>query len=193
MKYIMSQLPYEYNALEPYIDARTMEIHLTKHHQAYINNLNLVLEKNPKIADKKLESLIENLDSLNLNDKDKTMIKNHGGGHLNHSFFWKVMAPKKAIDEKLIGEIKKEYGSMDEFKALFKQTALSRFGSGWAWLVRDKNSKFAVYSTPNQDSPHLQGHTPIIGIDVWEHAYYLKYQNKRDEYIDAWWHVLKLV
>ena len=121
------------------------------------------------------------------------MLKNHAGGHLNHSFFWEVMAPKKQIDEKLAAEIKREFGSIQEFKNLFTSTAMSRFGSGWAWLVRDNKNKLSVYSTLNQDSPYLQGDIPLICIDVWEHAYYLKYQNKRDEYIEAWWHVLKLI
>jgi len=193
MKYSLPQLAYEYNALEPYIDTRTMEIHHTKHHQAYVNNLNLVLEKNPEIAQQKLEYLLENISSLDINEKDRIMLKNHAGGHLNHSFFWEVMAPKKQIDEKLAAEIKREFGSIQEFKNLFTSTAMSRFGSGWAWLVRDNKNKLSVYSTPNQDSPYLQGDIPLICIDVWEHAYYLKYQNKRDEYIEAWWHVLKLI
>ncbi|OGG03383.1 superoxide dismutase [Candidatus Gottesmanbacteria bacterium RBG_16_37_8] len=190
MKYTLPQLPFAYNALEPFIDARTMEIHYTKHHQAYINNLNALLEKYSKLADRKLEEIMSSLDSLGLAEKDKNVLRNHGGGHLNHSFFWTIMSPKKHTDERLVSEIKKEFSSIDEFKALFKQTAITRFGSGWVWLVRAKN-KLQVYSTPNQDSPLLQGHHPIIGLDVWEHAYYLKYQNKRDEYIDNWWNVLK--
>ena len=193
MIYSLPKLTYEYNALEPYIDARTMEIHHSKHHQAYVNNLNLVMEKYSSLDGKKLEELMENLDKLPFDEKSKTLFKNHGGGHLNHSFFWTIMAAKKQIDEILLSDIKKVFGSVDEFKTLFKQTAMSRFGSGWAWLVKNKQGKLEIYSTQNQDSPYLKGHTPIVGIDVWEHAYYLKYQNKRDEYIDNWWNVLKLV
>lgn len=194
MKYTLPQLPYEYNALEPYIDTKTMEIHHTKHHQAYINNLNLVLEKYIGFADEKLESLLEKIDTLKFeNEKDKVMLRNHGGGYLNHSFFWSNMSPKKEIDEKLQSEIKKEFGSVVEFKNIFKAEAIGRFGSGWIWLVKDRSNKLLMYSTPNQDSPSLQGHTPLIALDVWEHAYYLKYQNKRDEYIENWWNVLKVI
>jgi len=193
MKYELPPLPYSYDALEPYIDARTMEIHHTKHHQAYVNNLNAVLEKYPDLQDKKLEDLMRTLSSSAFSEKDRITFKNHGGGHLNHSLFWQIMGPKKEIDEALLAEIKKEFGSLEEFKKLFSQAAISHFGSGWAWLVRDENHQLKVYSLPNQDSPLLQGHTPIIGLDVWEHAYYLKYQNRRNEYVEAWWHVLKLL
>lgn len=193
MKYQLPQLSYSYNALEPHIDAQTMEIHHTKHHQAYVDNLNNVLEKYPDISEQKLEDLLGKIDSLQMDEKDKKMLRNHGGGHLNHSFFWEIMGPKKEIDEKLTEELKKDYGSIDEFKKLFTQAAITHFGSGWAWLVRNKEGKLQVYSLPNQDSPYLSGHTPIIGIDVWEHAYYLKYQNRRAEYIENWWKVLKLL
>ena len=170
-----------------------MRIHHTKHHQAYINNLNTVLEKYPRIADKKLEDLMMNLDSQPFDQKDKTVFRNNAGGHLNHSFFWTIMAPEKEIDRKLLEKIKKEFGSEDEFKKQFTASAMGRFGSGWAWLVETPDNKLQVYSTPNQDSPILKGDTPIIGIDVWEHAYYLKYQNKRLEYIENWFNVLKLI
>lgn len=192
MKYQLPQLNYSYNALEPHIDAQTMEIHHTKHHQAYVDNLNKVLEKYPDISEQKLEDLLGKIDSLQMDEKDKKMLRNHGGGHLNHSFFWEIMGSKKEIDEKLTEELKKDYGSIDEFKKLFTQTAITHFGSGWAWLVRNGQGKLQVYSLPNQDSPYLSGHTPIIGLDVWEHAYYLKYQNRRPEYIENWWKVLKL-
>lgn len=193
MKFTLPQLNYEYGALEPFIDAKTMEIHHSKHHQAYIDNLNKVMEKYPKIKGDKLEILMENLDKLPFDEKDQKVFINNGGGHLNHSFFWTIMSAKKEINEKLTDEIKKVFGSLDEFKAQFKQAALTRFGSGWAWLVYDKSQKLNLYSTANQDSPYLQGHKPVIGIDIWEHAYYLKYQNKRAEYIDNWWNVLKLI
>ena len=193
MKYTLPPLPYDYNALEPYIDSRTMEIHYTKHHQAYVNNLNSVMEKYPQLSSVKLEQLMQSLANQSFADRDKTMFRNHAGGHLNHSFFWTIMSPNKQINEKLISDIKKEFGSLEEFKTVFKQTAMGRFGSGWAWLVSTSDNKLKVYSTPNQDSPYLDGYHPLIGLDVWEHAYYLKYQNKRDEYLDNWRHVLKLI
>ena len=192
MKYQLPQLSYPYNALEPYIDAQTMEIHYTKHHQAYVDNLNKALDKYPEISEEKLEILLGKIDSLQMDEKDKKMLRNHGGGHLNHSLFWQIMSTNKEIDEILTEELKKEFGSIEEFKKLFTQTATVHFGSGWAWLVRNGQGKLQVYSLPNQDSPYLSGHTPIIGLDVWEHAYYLKYQNRRQEYIENWWKVLKL-
>ena len=193
MKHTLPELAYAYNALEPYIDAQTMEIHHTKHHQAYITKLNGVLEKYPELAERELADLLKSLDSLGMDEKDKTTLRNNGGGHANHSFFWTIMGPEKTVDEKLRDEIIKELGSVEEFKKLFAETASLRFGSGWAWLVRDEAGKLQVYSTPNQDSPLMSGHAPLIGLDVWEHAYYLKYQNRRPEYIDAWWKVLKLI
>ncbi|OGG07853.1 superoxide dismutase [Candidatus Gottesmanbacteria bacterium RIFCSPHIGHO2_02_FULL_40_24] len=193
MKYLLTPLPYSYDSLEPYIDVKTMEIHHTKHHQAYINNLNNVLEKYPQIAGIKLEDLMENLDKQPFDEKDKTIFRNNGGGHLNHSFFWTIMSPGKEFDENLVSDAKREFGSINEFKKLFTAAAMGRFGSGWAWLVLDKNKKLKVYSTANQDSPYLTGDIPVIGLDVWEHAYYLKYQNRRNEYIENWWNVLKLV
>ncbi len=192
MRYTLPTLTYPYDALEPYIDAKTMEIHHMKHHQAYVDNLNKVLEKYPQIADEKLEDLMRKLDTLKMDDKDRKMLKNHGGGHMNHTFFWNILGPKKEIEEILLEEIRKEFGSVEEFKKLFTETASRHFGSGWAWLVRDTEGKLQIYSLPNQDSPYLTNHTPLIGLDLWEHAYYLKYQNRRPEYIDAWWNVLKL-
>ncbi|KKS76122.1 superoxide dismutase [Candidatus Gottesmanbacteria bacterium RIFCSPLOWO2_02_FULL_42_29] len=193
MTYSLPPLPYSYDSLEPYIDAQTMEIHHSKHHQAYITNLNAVLAKYPQIADRKLEELMENLSQQPFSEADKTFFKNNGGGHLNHRFFWQIMGKEKQTDEKLTEEIKKKFGSLEEFKKLFSQTAVSQFGSGWAWLVRNKQGNLDVYSTANQDSPHLQGDIPLIGLDVWEHAYYLKYQNRRNEYVENWWHILKLL
>ena len=191
MKYALPQLPYAYNALEPYIDAKTMEIHHTKHHQGYVDKLNAVLEKYPALAEKTLEDLIGNLHDLPMSEDDKKVLKNNGGGHLNHSLFWQIMGSVKERDEMLVGEIEKEFDSVEEFKKIFSDTAANHFGSGWAWLVRDDSGKLKVYSLPNQDSPlvhppHLNGRTPIIGLDVWEHSYYLKYQNRRPENIEAW-------
>lgn len=193
MTFELPKLAFAYDALEPYIDAKTMEIHLTKHHQAYVTNLNTVLAKYPQIVNEKLEELMKKMDRLQMDDKDRKMLRNHGGGHLNHSFFWTIMGPKKEVDEVLVADVKKEFGTVPEFKKLFTETATKHFGSGWAWLVRDGSGKLQVYSLPNQDSPYLQNHTPLIGLDLWEHAYYLKYQNRRPEYIDAWWNVLKII
>ena len=193
MKYTLPALSYSYSDLEPYIDAKTMELHYTKHHQAYIDKLNAVLEKHPSLAEKPLDNLLKELNLLNIPEADKTAIKNHGGGHWNHSFFWSIMGPKKEINEKLVEEITASFGSLDEFKKKFGEAAASRFGSGWAWLVRKSDGSLDVYSTGNQDCPLMQNDTPLIGLDVWEHAYYLKYQNKRADYIEAWWQVLKLI
>ena len=193
MKHQLPQLDYSYDALEPYIDKTTMEIHHTKHHQAYVDKLNTVLEKYPELQEKNLEDLIKGLNASTIDEKDKTIIKNHGGGHFNHSFFWKMMGPKKTIDESLASEIEKRFGSLDDFKKIFSENAISQFGSGWSWLVRDENNDLQTYSLPNQESPYLKNHTPIICLDVWEHAYYLKYQNRRAEYVENWWKVLKLL
>jgi len=192
-KYELPQLPYNYAALGPFIDAKTMEIHHSKHHQAYIDKLNGVLEKYPNLSEKPLEELLKNLGSLEMDEKDKTVLKNNGGGHLNHRFFWTIMSPEKAIDQALVNEITSVFGSVEEFKKKFAEAATSRFGSGWAWLIRTSDGQLQVYSTPNQDSPIMENKTPLIGLDVWEHAYYLKYQNRRPEYVENWWKVLKLI
>lgn len=191
MKHTLPSLSYPYNALEPYIDAKTMEIHHTKHHQTYIDNLNKALEKYPALQEKTVDKLLRDLKSVP--EDIRQQVINHGGGHANHALFWQIMGPKKEHDQNLIKEIEKEFKSIDEFKKLFNQTATTHFGSGWAWLARDANNKLLIYSLPNQDSPFLKNHTPIIGLDLWEHAYYLKYQNRRADYIAAWWNVLKLI
>jgi len=193
MKHVLPQLPYEYNTLEPYIDAETMKIHHSKHHQAYIDKLNAVLEKYPTLADRNLEDLIKNLPSLEMEKGDSVALKNNGGGHLNHSFFWTVMGSQKQVDEMLLEEVKKTFGSTEEFKKIFSQASINHFASGWTWLVRDDSNNLKVYSLPNQDSPLALGHTPVFVLDLWEHAYYLKYQNRRAEYIENWWNVLKLL
>ena len=199
MKYELPKLPYSYDALEPHIDAKTMEIHHSKHHQGYIDKLNAVLEKYPDLQDKKLEELIKDLPNSTIDEADKKAIHNNGGGHLNHSFFWQIMGPKKEIDETLLEVIKATFGSPEEFKKLFSNTAATHFGSRWAWLARlpaqagDEVGKLQIYSLPNHDFPYLKGHQPIIVLDLWEHAYYLKYQNRRAEYIENWWNVLKLL
>ena len=193
MKYELPKLTFTYDALEAYIDAKTMEIHYTKHHQAYIDKLNAALEKYPELADKSVEDLLRNLDSLKVDDADRTAIKNHGGGHVNHSLFWQLLDPSNSKDEKLVKDITAAFGSVEELKKKFTDTEIKLFGSGWAWLARDEAGKLHLHALPNQDSPYIHGHTPIIGLDVWEHAYYLKYQNRRPEYIENWWHVLKLL
>lgn len=193
MIHTLPKLPYAYDALEPYIDAKTMEIHHTKHHQAYIDKLNAALEKYPDLQEKSVEDLLRELDSLKVDEADRTAIRNHGGGHANHSLFWQIMGAKKEVDDKLAADIKAEFGSIEEFKKQFTDIAAKLFGSGWAWLARDEQGKLHLHAMPNQDSPLLHGHTPIIGLDVWEHAYYLKYQNKRLDYIAAWWRVIKLL
>lgn len=193
MKHTLPQLPYSYNALEPFIDAKTMEIHHSKHHQVYIDKLNAVLEKYPKLQDQKLEDLMRNLSSLEMDEADKTTLRNNGGGHMNHAFFWTIMGQEKETQTDLVENIKKTFGSVDQFKEQFSNAALLRFGSGWTWLVEDEKGELKVYSTANQDSPYLNNHTPLIGLDVWEHAYYLQYQNKRPDYVRNWWNVLKTV
>ncbi len=188
--YKLPELTYSYDALEPYIDKETMEIHYTKHHGAYVNNLNSALEKYPYLQNYCLVSLLTNLNALPSDIRDS--VRNNGGGHLNHSLWWEILKPngsKEPVGElaKLINET---FGSFNNFKEQLNKAALSRFGSGWAWLVLDKFGKLHVISTPNQDSPYMDGFIPLMGVDVWEHAYYLKYQNKRADYLNAVWNVL---
>jgi Fe-Mn family superoxide dismutase len=182
-------LPYAYDALEPYIDARTMEIHHTKHHQAYVDNLNKAIAGSP-VADWSIEQLIGKL--AEVPEGIRTTVRNHGGGHLNHSLFWKMMAPNAggAPTGKVAQAIANAFGSFESFKEKFTAAAMGRFGSGWAWLVVKPSGELEVTSTPNQDSPLTDGAKPILGVDVWEHAYYLKYQNRRNEYVQAWWNVV---
>lgn len=194
MKYTLPELFYDYSALEPHIDVKTMEIHHTKHHQAYIDKLNGTLEKYPELVGRPIEELLMDLNNLKVDDADRKMIQNHGGGHHNHSLFWKYLDPSNKKDELLNKEIAGTFGSTDEFKKQFNESAAKVFGSGWTWLVRDgKTSKLMIKNMPNQDSPLSLGFEPLLGIDVWEHAYYLKYQNKRPDYINAWWQVIKMI
>lgn len=194
MKFELPSLPYSYEALEPYIDAKTMELHYTKHHQAYIDKLNAALEKYPDLQGRPLEELLSNLSSLQVDEADRTAIKNHGGGHFNHSLFWKYLDPANAKDELLSKEIVSTFGSVEDFKKQFTDSATKLFGSGWTWLVRNgADSKLEIKNLPLQDAPIMSGLQPLLGLDVWEHAYYLKYQNKRAEYIENWWKVLKLI
>lgn len=190
--YKLPLLNYSYDALEPYIDARTMEIHYCKHHSGYVDNLNKALEKFPEWQELSLEELLKRLNSVP--EEIRTAVRNNGGGHLNHSLFWEIMRPKSQGKEKPDGELKKAiekaFGSLADFKELFSKTAISRFGSGWGWLSLKKKGGLMIHSTPNQDSPILEGLVPLLGIDVWEHAYYLKYQNRRAEYIENWWNIV---
>ncbi len=190
MAFELPNLPYAYNALEPHIDEQTMNIHHTKHHQAYINNLNAALEGHPDIASKSIEAILAMLEQLP--EGIRTAVQNNGGGHANHSLFWQIMAPGAGgtPSGSLASAIASAFGSFDNFKEQFAAAATKRFGSGWAWLVVDRAGNLSVMSTPNQDSPIAQGLTPILGLDVWEHAYYLKYQNRRPEYINSWWNTV---
>jgi superoxide dismutase, Fe-Mn family len=190
MGHELPKLPYPYDALEPHMDARTMEIHHTKHHQAYVNNLNAALDKHADLHKKSLEALLGNLNAVP--EDIRTAVRNNGGGHHNHSLFWTIM--KKGGGGQPSGDlaaaINAAFGGFDKFKETVTNNGMTRFGSGWSWLVVGKDKKLKAYSTANQDSPLIEGDTPILGIDVWEHAYYLKYQNKRNEYLAAWWNVV---
>lgn len=185
------ELLYSFDALEPYIDAKTMEIHFTKHHVGYINKLNNALKDHPDTASLELEDLLKNVNSLDPNIKQAVI--NHGGGHHNHTLFWEAMSPKpKDPSGKFLESLESKFGSLQDFKDQFIANAASVFGSGWGYLVLDSNSNLELIKTPNQDSPLMQGKTPLLGVDVWEHAYYLKYQNKRPDYLDAFMKVLDL-
>ena len=189
MAHELPKLPYSNDALEPHIDARTMEIHHTKHHQAYITNLNGAIQGKPELEKKSIEDLIQNLSSVP--EDIRTVVRNNGGGHWNHTFFWQIMGPGKGGEPggELGTALKTAFGGFDKFKEAFAKAGTGRFGSGWAWLVND-GGKLSITSTPNQDNPLMEGKRPILGIDVWEHAYYLKYQNRRPDYITAWWNVV---
>ena len=189
MTYTLPDLPYAFDALEPYIDEETMHLHHDKHHNTYVTNLNAAIEKHPELGEKTIEELLSDMDAVPTDIK--TAVRNNGGGHANHSFFWKIMAqnaggePTGAIKE----AIDEAFGDFATFKEEFKKAAAGRFGSGWAWLVME-NGKLAITSTANQDSPLMEGKTPMLGLDVWEHAYYLKYKNVRPDYIEAFWNVV---
>ena len=189
-KYTLPELPYAYDALEPHIDAKTMEIHYTKHHQTYVDKLNAALEGSDFSAPDSVDDLMRNFDKVP--DSIKTPVRNHGGGHSNHSFFWKILSKDGGGDATgdVATAISEAFGDFNAFKEKFDTTAANHFGSGWAWLVVD-GDKLEVINRPNQDSPLMEGKTPIFGLDVWEHAYYLKYQNRRPEYIAAFWNVVK--
>lgn len=190
MPYTLPPLPYDYNALEPHIDEQTMRIHHDKHHAAYVNNLNAALEPHAPLQGKTLDELISSIDALP--EGIRGPVRNNGGGHWNHTFFWEIMTPGGATEPtgKLADAIAKLSGSFAAFKEAFNKAGVGRFGSGWAWLTLDKSGALAIESTPNQDSPIMAGKKAILGCDVWEHAYYLKYQNRRADYLAAWWSVV---
>ena len=189
MAFTLPALPYDFAALEPHIDAKTMEIHHGKHHQTYVNNLNAAIEKAPELASKSLDDLMRNVNTLP--ESVRTPIRNNGGGHWNHSMFWQLMAPKAGGEPggNLGAAIKSAFGDFAKFREQFSAAGVGRFGSGWAWLI-NKGGKLSIISTPNQDNPLMEGQKAIMGLDVWEHAYYLKYQNRRPDYINAWWNVV---
>ena len=188
MPYSVPDLPYDYNALEPHIDEQTMRLHHDKHHQAYVDNANKALD-GTDLADASVEDVLRNLEQLP--EDKRTAVRNNAGGHANHSFFWEIMGPQAggSPSGELASAIDSAFGSFDSFKETFNQNGVTRFGSGWTWLVWN-GSALEAYSTPNQDSPILQGHVPVLGNDVWEHAYYLTYRNRRPEYLEAWWNVV---
>jgi Fe-Mn family superoxide dismutase len=190
MAFTLPPLPYAPDALEPHIDAQTMQIHHGKHHNAYVTNLNAALEGQAELQKKTIEELIGNLNAVP--EAIRTAVRNNGGGHYNHTMFWEIMTPggAKAPAGALAQAIDKAFGGFDKFKEQFQKAGATRFGSGWAWLVRGKDGALAIESTPNQDCPLMDGRHPVMGCDVWEHAYYLKYQNRRPDYLAAWWNVV---
>ncbi|AZB43635.1 superoxide dismutase [Bacillus sp. FJAT-42376] len=189
MAYELPQLPYAYDALEPHIDKETMNIHHTKHHNTYVTNVNAALEGHEDLSGKSIDELISNLDAIP--EEKRTAVRNNGGGHSNHSFFWQILSPNGGGQPSgaLADAISSKFGGFDAFKEEFAKAATTRFGSGWAWLVVN-NGELEVTSTPNQDSPLMEGKTPVLGLDVWEHAYYLNYQNRRPDYINSFWNVV---
>ncbi len=190
MAFELPPLPYDYNALEPYIDAETMQLHHDKHHNTYVTALNKALEGQPQLAARSIEQILENLEEVP--EDIRTVVRNNGGGHANHSMFWRLMKPQgsEAPKGELLHMLDSTFGSLDNFKTAFNDAATKRFGSGWAWLFIDKDGKLQITSSANQDSPLSNAVYPLLGLDVWEHAYYLKYQNRRPEYLNAWWNVV---
>ncbi|HEX7051940.1 MAG TPA: superoxide dismutase [Longimicrobiales bacterium] len=190
MAYELPPLPYAYDALEKVIDEQTMHLHHDKHHAGYVNNLNAALEKHPELQDRSPEDLLRNISQVP--EDIRTAVRNNGGGHVNHSMFWQIMSPNGGGEPTgaIADAIRSAFGSFEDFKAKFNDAGAKRFGSGWAWLIRTKDGRLDVISTANQDSPLMDGHYPILGNDVWEHAYYLRYQNRRPDYLKAWWDIV---
>jgi Fe-Mn family superoxide dismutase len=190
MAFELPQLPYAFDALEPHIDAKTMEIHHDRHHQTYVNNLNGAIEKHSELGNKSVEDLLRDINSVP--EDIRAVVRNNGGGHANHSLFWQIMGPGGGGEPsgQLGSAIGSAFGDFATFKDTLSKAAIGQFGSGWGWLVRDSGGKLSVIARPNQDNPLMEGMTPILGVDVWEHAYYLKYQNKRPDYVAAWWNTV---
>jgi Fe-Mn family superoxide dismutase len=190
MPYTLPALPYGFDALEPYIDAMTMEIHHDRHHGTYVNNLNGAIEKHPELGQKSVEELLRDINSVP--EDIRTVVRNNGGGHANHSLFWQIMGPNGGGEPsgRLAEAIQSAFGDFATFKDTLSKAAIGQFGSGWGWLVKDSGGKLSVIARANQDSPLMEGLTPVLGVDVWEHAYYLKYQNKRPDYVAAWWNTV---
>lgn len=190
MAFTLPPLPYDYNALEPHIDEQTMRLHHDKHHATYVNNLNAALESQPDLQNKSIEDLLAGVERLP--ESVRTPVRNNGGGHANHTLFWELMAPggSKEPDGELASAIESTFGGFANFKEQFTKACTGRFGSGWGWLIADRSGKLSIESTANQDSPLMTGKIPVLGCDVWEHAYYLKYQNRRPDYVAAWWNVV---
>jgi superoxide dismutase, Fe-Mn family len=190
MAFTLPPLPYDYKALEPHIDEQTMRLHHDKHHAAYVNNLNAALEPHPDLQKMSIEELLANLTKVP--EAIRTKVRNNGGGHFNHTMFWEMMAPGGAKEPggALADAISKAFGSFSAFKEQFAKACVDRFGSGWGWLITDRTGKLSIESTPNQDAPIMEGKSPVLGCDVWEHAYYLKYQNRRPDYVASWWNVV---
>jgi Fe-Mn family superoxide dismutase len=190
MAFTLPPLPYDFGALEPHIDAKTMEIHHDKHHAAYVNNLNAAIEKAPELQGKSLDQLMRDINTVP--ESVRTAVRNNGGGHWNHSMFWQIMAPNAGGEPTgaLADKINSTFGGFAKFKEQFNAAGAGRFGSGWAWLIADPQGGLSITSTPNQDNPLMEGKTAVMGVDVWEHAYYLKYQNRRPDYLNAWWNVV---
>jgi superoxide dismutase, Fe-Mn family len=190
MAFALPPLPYDFSALEPHIDAQTMEIHHDRHHQAYINNVNAAIEKHPELASKSIEELLGDLNAIP--EDIRTVVRNNGGGHYNHSMFWEIMGPGGGGEPTgaVAAAINSAFGDYATFKETLTKAAVGQFGSGWGWLVKDGSGKLSVFGRPNQDTPLSEGLTPVLGVDVWEHAYYLKYQNKRPDYVAAWFNTI---
>ena len=186
--HMLEPLPYGYDALEPYIDEQTMRIHHDKHHQTYVDKLNAALEKHPDLQKKSLEDLLKNLNGVPADIRDA--VRNHGGGHFNHRFFWPTLKKDVACEGNIREALERSFGGLDEFRSRFSQAAIGLFGSGWTWLVVNGSDELEIMTTPNQDSPISRGVVPVLGLDVWEHAYYLKYQNRRPDYVEAFFHVV---
>ncbi len=192
-KYELPQLNFNFADLEPVMDKETVEIHYTKHHQNYLNNFIKVIEKYPKINEMEITEILKNLNNFDLPEEDKQKIINNGGGYYNHNLFWSNLGKEKTIDENLKKEIIKNFDSLENFKKEFTEKSIAHFASGWTWLVRDENNKLKIYSLKNQDCPLTLGQTPIFNLDLWEHAYYLKYQNRRADFIENFWKILKIL